>query len=142
MNGVPRSGREEMVAELEALGYDTMPGVREDWADWRERLSDVQLQVIVRNVAAAIDRGEQVFSDAGAVDAVAADIADGFPDILEMVDAMRGLVAASRTWFALNPPFLSTDVQCDEWDRAIKRLTDLVDRIDAASADAFGASDA
>lgn len=141
MNGAPRSDREALIAELEALGYDTVPGVRQDWADWRARLSDDQIKVVTCNLTTALDRGDPVFAEAAAIDAGEADATDEFPDISEMVDAMRGLVSAAGAWFAANPPYLSTDVPCDEWERAYKRLTDLVDRIDAVGARDFGGGD-
>lgn len=52
MNGVPKNEREELISELESLGYDTMPGVQADWPDWRDRLSDEQLRSILANITA------------------------------------------------------------------------------------------
>ncbi|MER9870253.1 hypothetical protein NKJ35_24300 [Mesorhizobium sp. M0136] len=42
--------RRDLIETLECLGYDTMPGVQRDWADWRDRLSDDQLRTTITNM--------------------------------------------------------------------------------------------
>ena len=37
----PLTPRQDLIAELEGLGYDLFPGVRKDWADWRERMRSI-----------------------------------------------------------------------------------------------------
>jgi len=148
MNGAPRNAREELIAELEGLGYDTMPGVREDWADWRERLSDDDMRTIIRNITDpasredALDRAEMAVADAFH----AAQEDDGeadFPDISEMVEAMRATVSTADAWLAANPAIVEdASPEWEAWNRSFTTLRDLVARIDAASASAFGGDDA
>lgn len=148
MNGAPRNAREELIAELEGLGYDTMPGVREDWADWRERLSDDDMRTIIRNITDpasredALDRAEMAVAEA--FDAAQEDAGEAdFPDISEMVEAMRGTVSAADAWLAANPAIVEDATpEWEAWNRSFTALRDLVARIDAASASAFGGDDA
>ncbi|RWK94506.1 MAG: hypothetical protein E5X86_26610 [Mesorhizobium sp.] len=42
--------RRDLIETLECLGYDTMPGVQRDWADWRDNTSDDQLRTIITNI--------------------------------------------------------------------------------------------
>lgn len=117
MNGVPRNVREELIAELEGLGYDVMPGVSKGW---RERLSDEQLRAAIH---AAGDASE-------------------FPDIAEMVDAMRGAVVAADAVLAVDAGGIEPETpEWLAWQRAFAALRALVSRIDVASARAFGDDD-
>lgn len=145
MNGAPRNDREELIAELEGLGYDTMPGVREDWADWRERLTDDELRTIIRNITDAANR-EDALTRAEAEVASLVDEDDGeaeFPDVAEMVDAMRATVSTADAWLAANPGIAEDATpEWEAWNRSFTALRDLVARIDAASAQAFGGDDA
>lgn len=145
MNGAPRNDREELIAELEGLGYDTMPGVREDWADWRERLTDEELRTIIRNITDAASR-EDALTRAEAEVASLVDEDDGeaeFPDVAEMVDAMRATVSTADAWLAANPGIAEDATpEWEAWNRSFTALRDLVARIDAASAQAFGGDDA
>lgn len=145
MNGAPRNDREELIAELEGLGYDTMPGVREDWADWRERLTDEELRTIIRNITDAANR-EDALTRAEAEVASLVDEDDGeaeFPDVAEMVDAMRATVSTADAWLAANPDIAEDATpEWEAWNRSFTVLRDLVARIDAASAQAFGGDDA
>lgn len=149
MNGAPRNDREELVAELEGLGYDTMPGVREDWADWRERLTDEELRTIIRNITDpanredALTRAEMAVADAfdGAQEDDVGE--DEFPDVSEMVEAMRATVSTADAWLAANPGIAEDATpEWEAWNRSFTALRDLVARIDAASASAFGGDDA
>lgn len=145
MNGAPRNAREELIAELEGLGYDTMPGVREDWADWRERLSDDDMRTIIRNITDAANR-EDALARAEAEVASLVDEDGGeadFPDVSEMVEAMRDTVSTADAWLAANPAIVEDATpEWEAWNRSFTALRDLVARIDAASASAFGGDDA
>lgn len=145
MNGAPGNDREELIAELEGLGYDTMPGVREDWADWRESLSDDALRTIIRNITDAANR-EDALARAEAEVASLVDEDDGedeFPDVSEMVEAMRDTVSTADAWLAANPAIVEDATpEWEAWNRSFTALRDLVARIDAASASAFGGDDA
>lgn len=143
MNGAPQNAREELVAELEELGYDTMPGVREDWADWRETFSDDQLRTVIRNINEAFEQKEALER----AEAEAANLVDGdapdFPDVSEMVEAMRGAVTAADAWLGANPDFNeNATAEWAAWDQAFSALRQMVEQIDKASARAFGGSDA
>lgn len=145
MNGAPSNDREELIAELEGLGYDTMPGVREDWADWRERLSDDDMRTIIRNITDAANR-EDALARAEAEVASLVDEDGGedeFPDVSEMVEAMRATVSTADAWLAANPAIVEDATpEWEAWNRSFTALRDLVARIDAASAIAFGGDDA
>ncbi|MER8506670.1 hypothetical protein NKH91_17570 [Mesorhizobium sp. M0894] len=45
----------DLIETLECLGYDTMPGVQRDWADWRDRLSDDQLRTIITGIEGRLE---------------------------------------------------------------------------------------
>lgn len=66
-----------------------------------------------------------------------------FPDIAEMVDALRDVVATADAWLSANPDIVEdTNPEWEAWDRSFAALRDLVARIDAASAGTFGGKDA
>lgn len=133
----PLTARQELIAELEALGYDAMPGVRGDCADWRERLSDDQMRAVIRNIGEAGHR-ETARGEAEATDLAGEGEQVDFPDVSEMVDAMRRAVACADAWSAANPPHDGAGPEWEAWDLAFAGLRALMARIDAAEVCAFG----
>jgi hypothetical protein len=133
----PLTARQELIAELEALGYDAMPGVRADWPDWRERLSDDEIRTTIRNIAEIAHR-ETASGEAEATDIIGEGEQVDFPDVSEMVDAMRCAVACADAWSAANPPHEGAGPEWAAWDLAFASLRALVARIDAAKVGVFG----
>lgn len=111
---LPKSvtNRDALIAELVGLGYDAMPGVQSDWADWRERLSDDQLREIVANIHTAAAKPD-------------------FPDISEMVDALREIVAASDAYD-------ESEAANERCLRAVEACRELIAEADAAMDANFG----
>lgn len=86
MNGVPTNEREELIAELEGLGYDSMPGVRTNCPDWRSKFSDQMLFDIVDDTRKAIEQRIPRVALPG--QAPTPDTVD-WPDISELVSAIE-----------------------------------------------------
>jgi len=139
----PLTERQELIAELEALGYDAMPGVHADWADWRERLSDEDLRTVIRNIGEAAHRENgHARGEAEATDLAGEGEEIDFPDVSEMVEVMRRAVACADAWSAANPPHDGAGPGWEAWTAAFGDLRALVARIDEAEARIFGGSDA
>jgi hypothetical protein len=121
----PLTERQELIAELEALGYDTMPGVQRDWSDWRDRFSDDTLQRIIANIKNSQEQAASV---------TAADDAGELPDISELVEAIRETVAAGDGYNAAHPEAKPTEDSPagKRWREAFAHLRTLLSDCDKA----------
>lgn len=134
----PLTARQELIAELEGLGYDTMPGVAKDWPDWRTRLTDAELRGIIDTLHAQFadrDLAEHVAAEAPAE----ADDAE-FPDVGEMIAVIREVVAASDAVEGRRPSRRRNKLATEEWlrfARAMSAARDLLATADRATAAAF-----
>lgn len=115
--------RRDLIGTLESLGYDTLPGIQKDWANWREVLADDQLRVIIANLSA-----KQDLERAAAAEAQSDELNKGdgteLPDISELVAAIDEIVASRDAFSA------SMNVEdCARQDRAYDRCRELQKQI-------------
>jgi hypothetical protein len=119
----PLSPRLELIAELEELGYDAMPGVRQDWSDWRETIDDERLGRIIARIRDDIERRESVEAPGRADEAP-----PELPDISELVEAIRETVEAADAYDAAHPdePKTARDETGRRWIASFDRLRSLL----------------
>lgn len=124
----PLTPRQELIAELEGLGYDLFPGVRKDWADWRERMSDEQLR-------SAIDSLKEHYSEPQDLpEGEGCDPVPEMPDASEIAEALGEALAAGDAYTAAHPdePATILDEAGERWHAAWVRLRALNDQINQA----------
>ncbi|MGB3415745.1 MAG: hypothetical protein WBA36_03660 [Mesorhizobium sp.] len=113
-----RAERQEMIAALEDAGYDMLADAP---ADWRFSKTDQELSDLV-----------EAFTEA--------DDASAFPDISELVEAIRETVDAGDAYIAAHPDDFATHPDSDagkRWSAALDRLRAILSDCEKAM-EAFG----